>query len=193
MWRMYPRLGGRPLPHRPDFPVYGLDSSFHGRRWLDVWNQLGGNDSATPLANVNLGHGAPYHHGPVLVTITEAKLSQRRTGRSLWIGPTGVTDAALGALLGMVHVAFPADDAEVRPAAFWEEVNRLGELSNQLDGPEWSDATAVVDGSSVTFRLRVRNGAWAAAADLGHVAVGAYGRGLQLTEYPLVPAEGLDP
>lgn len=164
---------------------------FHGRRWLDVWNQLGGNDSPTPLSNVNLGHGDPDHYGPVLVTITEVKLAQRRVGRSLWVGPTGVTDAALGALLGMVHLAFPADDAEVRPAAFREEANRLGELSEQLDGPEWTDATAVVDGAPVTFRLRIRNDAWAAAADLGHVAVGAYGRGLQLTDRPLEPAEGL--
>lgn len=193
MWRMYPRLGGPPLPHQPDFPVYGLSSSFHGRRWLDVWNQPGGSGTPARLWHVNLGHGDPDHHGPVLVTITDAKLPQRRTGRGLRAGPTGATDAALGALLGMVHLAFPADDAGVRPAAFREEVSRLGELSNQLDGPEWSDATAVVDGSPVTFRLRVRNDAWAAAADLAHVAVGAYGRGLQLTEYPLVPAEGLDP
>lgn len=193
MWRMYTRLGGPPLPHQPDFPVYGLDSSFHGRRWLDMWNQLGGNRSAMPLANVNLGHGDPDHHGPVLVTITDAKLPQHQTDQGLRVGPTGVTDAALGALLGMVHLAFPDDDAEVRPAAFREEANRLGELSNQLDGPEWSDVTAVVDRSSMVFHLRVRNDAWAAAADLGPVAVGAYGRGLQLTDYRLEPVESIGP
>jgi hypothetical protein len=26
------------LPERPDFPVFGLDSSFDGYRWLVVWN-----------------------------------------------------------------------------------------------------------------------------------------------------------
>lgn len=181
-----------PLPERPDFPVYGLAASFPGQRWLEVWNTASAGAADGSLWHVNLGHGDPHHDGPILVTITDAKLPQRQIGPRLWAGPSGTSDAALGALQGMIHLAYPADSAGVRPNAFWDEADQIGQLADHLHGPNWDTTTAMVDETAVTFHIRARNGAWAAVADLGQVAVGAYGHSLQLSAYPLEAVSNLD-
>jgi hypothetical protein len=176
-----------PLPFPPPFPVYGLADSFTGARWLDLWNQAVGNGRG-PLWHVNLGHGDPVE-GPEVVVITDAKLPRHEPhAAEPWhYGPTDVSDAALGALLLLVHRAYPVGADDQRPYGFWQEVKRLGELADHLAGPEWSREAATVDGRTVVFSVRRLGEAWAAVADLGPVALGVGGYRTRLSEHAFCP------
>jgi hypothetical protein len=165
--------------------VYGLAGSFTGARWLDLWNQARGTGRG-PLWHVNLGHG-DRDEGPEVVVITDAKLPRHEPDvAEPWAyGPTGVADAALGALLYLVHRAHPVGATGERPDAFRREVARLGDLTAHLAEPEWSREEATVDGGTVPFWVRTAGAAWAAVADLGVVAVGVYGYRTRLSEHAL--------
>ena len=179
--------GCPPLPFLPPFPVYGLAGTFTDARWLDMWNQAPGIGRG-PLWHVNLGHG-DRDDGPEVVVITDAKLARHEPDAAEpWhYGPTGVSDAALGALLYLVHRAYPEGADGVRPAGFRQEVARLGDLADHLAGPEWARQEATVDGHPVPFWVRTIGEAWAAVADCGAVALGVYGYRTTLAEHALCP------
>jgi hypothetical protein len=173
-----------PLPADIPFAVYGLTGEFTGRRWLDVWNRLGGRED-WPVSHVNLGHGTLG--GPHVVVITDAKLPQRRWSETARIGPTGVADAAVWAQLGMLHWGLPPDAAGARSERFHDEARQLSGRPEHLDTEPWQDAVVMADGMARAVRYREMGRAWAAAVDLGQVAVAIYGIGMRLDQVRLVP------
>ena len=179
-----PGGGLPPLPADLPFPVYGLADEFTGRRWLDVWNRLGGRPD-WPVWHVNLGHGPLA--GPHVVVITDAKLPQRRLSESAATGPTGVADAAAWAQLGMLHWGLPPDAAGDRGERFRAEARQLSDRAEHLDREPWRDAAVTVDGTARAVRYRDAGGAWAAAVDLGPVAIGIYGFLMPIEQVSLVP------
>lgn len=178
-----------PLPVTPNFPVYGLGNTFRGSRWLDFWDSCG----REQLWYVSLSHGDPVTRRPLLAVITDAKRPARPSdGNRLAVGSTGIEDATLGALLGLIHLAFPEDSSGERPPQFHTEIESLDKGGADLDHPGWQDVEITVLGEPRTFRRRALGGGWVAAADIGRVALGIYGYGMELTEHDLQPVSDLE-
>lgn len=177
------------LPERPEFPVYGFSGSFTGERWLEGWDGLLGVDFGLPgnrLWQVQLGHGDPRRLAPLSIVTTDAKLPAAEVGDGTWLGPTGVTDAATITQLDAVSVEFSDNSIELEA-----ESNKANRLARRLDAPEWVETVATVDGTATFFLLRRIGRGWVAVADVGEVALGIYGRGIALGEYPLEPITDL--
>jgi hypothetical protein len=164
-----------PLPAEPPWPVFGVPD-FAGARWLELWDIEAGS-----LAEVLLGHG--YDDGPMIVTITRGSRA---------VHPM-VQVVAVRALIGMVHLAVPISaETGSRPPGFGSETARMIDVAvSEL--PSWETEKTTVDGSPVYFRVRRCGTAWAAVADLGSVAAGAYGQYASLSQHPLRDARPLEP
>lgn len=159
----------------PKFPVYGASGGIGGGRWVDNWNQAGGIGRG-PLWQLVLGHGERAGT-PLLMVITDGKVRAYRAAgnRTLGTGPSSVADAAATALLHMHTVLSTRSGDELDARSRTEAARKISSLADHLGPPEWLAATLTVDGSPVEFMTQSRGDCWVAAADLGHVAMAAFG------------------
>ena len=171
----------------PRLPVYGLDVTYSGRRYVDGWETIKPDQGSGPpsLWHVDLGHGRV--NGPHILVITDAKLPGRSSSPNTMIGATGIGDAAVGAMLGAVQATFP-DGPRSRLTDYYFPP---WEAEDQLAGPDWQPEAVLVGGQEIIFHLRFVGHAWVAAADLGIVAVAMHGRGMRLTDFPLTPVNDI--
>jgi hypothetical protein len=165
------------LPESPQFPVFGLSAAFPGRRWLDGWTAQNGRTTqngrgANRLWQVDLGHNHP-ERASVVVVVSDAKLRALSTGQP----STGLRDAATRALRG----AYALSGLSGNVTALRGESARL-ESARPLDELGWIRFRSVVESETREFVTRTVGLAWAAAVDLGDVAVGMYGIGATLDE-----------
>ncbi|NUR29391.1 MAG: hypothetical protein HOV67_00525 [Kribbellaceae bacterium] len=167
-----------PLP-RPQFPVYGLDASFNGPRSIDGWNRADGPDEG-PLWYVSLLHGGVDRSHVVVITDAKLPPSPRDSQGQAFRESTGIVDAALLALSAM---ASSADE----DAATARELGDLHHLAQSVGGDGWTPEVCLIDERPVSVSVCRLPRQWVAAVDVGQVAVGLYGAGIELAEIALHP------
>jgi hypothetical protein len=169
------------LTQIPEFPVYGLSASIPCERWLDGWTAQNGRRGPQRLWQVDLAHGdrpdqpdrPDAGRRRIVVVVSDAKLRATTTGQP----STGLRDVALRALRG----AYSLTGLSANAVALQGENARF-ETGRPLDELGWIRFRAVVESQTREFLTRTVGLAWAAAVDLGEVAVGMYGIGATVDE-----------
>jgi hypothetical protein len=158
-----------PVP-TPTFTVYGLDSSFHGDRAVDVWNRLG-DGQTDPLWHVALAHTSD--NGRFAVVITDGKLIAPSHTDASSRHETALGDVARAALLGLISTADTATSTSGGAVPSMAMVNTLADAVGE---EPWQSTVLDVDGEARSFWIYRAGDHVAACADVGPVAVGFYGR-----------------
>ena len=160
------------------FPVYGLDGSWTGSRWLDGFgDRIGDEVRWVGLAHQDLETGAlirvETHSRPL--TDSQAARSKEPALRSV----------AFGASVAMVNMTLPALSVPRPPGILRALVNDADANSRQY--AQWSRVSWLLDGSQIGARARRFAGGWAAYCDavegvyLAAAGVGGGPDGLALT------------
>ncbi|MFJ7773755.1 hypothetical protein [Streptomyces yangpuensis] len=169
-----------------DFPWYGLDGAFTGRRWL---MQVGTAADGT-VEHGSTGHGdEPSARGEIAtgekerfaVVITVASNPLRRSGDGTGVlEATSVSSAAWLAGSGLLAYSWPGQmDHALRNDWLDQQTEAAWELADDLDGEDWSTLSLPVDGEPTTFHYRESEFGWVLAGSTGTgVHLGAFGRGM---------------
>ncbi|MBM9507704.1 hypothetical protein [Actinacidiphila acididurans] len=168
-----------------DFPWYGLDEAFTGRRWLTTigtsadgtveYGSTGHGDEPTLKADLSDPEGLRF---AVVVTVAERPVRRSADGTGT-LEATSVASAAWLAGSGLLSCTWPAhmeralrqDWLDQQTAAAWE-------LADDLTGSGWSTLTLPVDGIPTPFHYRESEYGWVMAGSASGVHLGAYGRGM---------------
>ncbi|MYW02096.1 hypothetical protein [Streptomyces sp. SID3343] len=164
-----------------DFPWYGLDDGWNGRRWLSsVCN------GPCTVEHGTLGHGDRPSRRPgdpsprrSVSVVTVPQRPRRPSGDGT--GQMEATSKASAASLA--GVALLADswpwqlDRGTRAQWVDQQTTLAWELSDDLDGTDWSDLAIPVDGIPCRFRYRESVYGWVLAGELSGVYIGVYGHG----------------
>jgi hypothetical protein len=168
----------RPLGPSPsaDFPVYGLDASWPGTRWLESFGDAIGD----PLHWVSLGHLGPDGGSLILVE------THSRARTDAMVAPSGgapLAHVAQRAAFTLVNLTLPALSVP-RPEGM---LRALVDHAEERGGgyPAWPRARWRVDDAAVTARAWRFAGGWAAVSEavdvyLAVAGVGADPDGLSL-------------
>ncbi|GGQ57356.1 hypothetical protein [Kitasatospora griseola] len=170
-----------------DFPWYGLDEGWTGRRWL---GQVGNGQnpraaqSDTPDYGT-LGHGDEPARGPeprdtrrFAVVVTVARREVRRSADNTGtLEATSASSAAWLAGAGLLAATWPGNlDRTLRQHWLDQQSTLAWDLADDLDGPAWSSLTLPVNGVPQPFRYRESEYGWVLAGEAPGVLIGAYGR-----------------
>lgn len=172
-----------------DFPWYGLDDGWTGRRWL-LQAGVGGSRPADRPEAVDygsVGHGEklpPMHEvreaGRFAVVVTVARRPGRRSADGT--GVLEATSAASAAWLagsGLLATARPGQLDRAHRQSWLDQQTALAwDLADDLSGPGWSALTLPVNGLPQPFRYRESAYGWVLAGEAPGVLLGAYGRGV---------------
>jgi hypothetical protein len=166
-----------------DFPWFGLDSAWTGRRWLmDV--------APSPAGTVDygcLGHGdEPSRNLDIqsarrfAVVITVGPRPQRRSKDGTGVlDATSVNSAAWLAGAGLLSATWPMQmDRTLRQEWSEQQTALAWELADELDGPAWTALSLPVNGTPERFHYRESDYGWVLAGEVEGVHLGAYGRGV---------------
>ena len=167
-----------------DFPWYGLDEAFTGRRWLHA---LGASGDGT-VEYGSTGHGdeptlkvAPSDENlRFTVVMTVAQRPGRRTadGTGL-LEATSVSSAAWLAGSGLLACTWPTTmERSLRQDWLDQQTATAWELADDLSGPGWAALTLPVDGEPTPFHYRESEYGWVLAGSARGVHLGAFGRGM---------------
>lgn len=168
-----------------DFPWYGLDEAFTGRRWLTT---VGTNANGT-VEYGSTGHGdePTLKADPadpealrfaVVVTVAQRPLRQSADGTGV-LEATSVSSAAWLAGSGLLSATWPTHmDRSLRQDWMDQQTAAAWELADDLGGPGWSSLTLPVDGTPTPFHYRESEYGWVMAGSARGVHLGAYGRGM---------------
>jgi hypothetical protein len=161
------------------FPVYGLDASWTGSRWLDGFgDRIGDEVRWVRLAHQDLETGAL-----IMVETRSGPLTDTRAARS---GEPPLQSVAFSASVVMVNVTLPAQSAPRPPGLLRALVIDADASSRQY--AQWSPVSWRLDGSQARARARRFAGGWAAYSDsadgvyLAAAGLGIDPDGLALTE-----------
>lgn len=176
-----------PIPVEPDFSVYGLDPSFTGPRWLNVWKWW--QRPGERLWQVSLGHGDP--DGNHLIVTTDAKRPQEEVAGGKpgmqFVGPTDVGSVALASLVDAIPLAYPHRPPNEPSTEVSQALAEVSQLAGNIGEPAWlpSDKPIVVAGEPVAFWIREIGVVCVAVADVQDVAIGIVACGIPLTDLAL--------
>ncbi|MEV6011482.1 hypothetical protein AB0M29_32285 [Streptomyces sp. NPDC051976] len=168
-----------------DFPWYGLDEAFTGRRWLHT---VGASADGT-VEHGSIGHGdepslkADPADAAALrfaVVVTLARRPGRRSADGTGVlEATSVSSAAWLAGSGLLSCTWPTTmDRSLRQDWMDQQTATAWELADDLTGPGWSTLTLPVDGEPAPFHYRESEYGWVMAGAARGVHLGAYGRGM---------------
>jgi hypothetical protein len=168
-----------------DFPWYGLDEAFTGRRWLHT---IGASADGT-VEHGSIGHGdepslkadpADAEGLRFAVVVTLANRPGRRSADGTGVlEATSVSSAAWLAGSGLLSCTWPTTmDRVLREDWLDQQTATAWELADDLAGPGWSTLTLPVDGSPTPFHYRESAYGWVLAGSARGVHLGAYGRGM---------------
>ncbi|WP_262412686.1 hypothetical protein [Actinacidiphila acidipaludis] len=168
-----------------DFPWYGLDSAFTGRRWLGT---VGVSADGT-VEHGSIGHGdepslkaeaADPEGQRFAVVVTVARRPGRRSADGTGVlEATSVSSAAWLAGSGLLSCTWPATmERALRQDWMDQQTATAWELADDLAGPGWSTLTLPVDGEPTPFHYRESEYGWVMAGAARGVHLGAYGRGM---------------
>jgi hypothetical protein len=168
-----------------DFPWYGLDEAFSGRRWLGA---VGVSADGT-VEHGSTGHGeepslkvetVDPEGARFAVVVTVAQRPGRRSadGRGV-LEATSVASAAWLAGSGLLSCTWPTHmDRALRQDWMDQQTAAAWELADDLAGSGWSTLTLPVDGEPTPFHYRESEYGWVMAGAAPGVHLGAYGRGV---------------
>ncbi|MFJ9441152.1 hypothetical protein ACIRRH_04690 [Kitasatospora sp. NPDC101235] len=187
-----PVVGGQAGPADPlvpylsaDFPWYGLDEGWSGRRFL---MQAGaGPRTVGDVDYGSLGHGEeparqyePRDVRKFAVVVTVARRDSRRSADNTGtLEATSASSAAWLAGSGLLAATWPGQlDRALRQDWLDQQSSLAWDLADDLAGPGWSPLSLPVDGSPQPFRYRESEYGWVLAGEAPGVLLGAYGRGV---------------
>lgn len=163
------------------FPVYGLDGSWTGSRWLDGFgDRIGDEVRWVGLAHQDLETGAL-----IMVETHSRALTDAQAARSR---EPALQSVAFGASVAMVNMTLPALSVPRPPGILRALVNDAEAGSRQYQ--HWSPVSWLLDGSQIDARARWFAGGWAAYSDavdgvyLAAAGVGIGPEGLTLALLP---------
>jgi hypothetical protein len=175
--RNVPGSGRVPTSPPVGFPVYGLDGSWPGTRWLDSF----GDQAGDPPRWARLGHQSADGASLILVETYSRPATDDLAERQ---GEPHLADAAFRAAHILIDVTLPVL-AVPRPAGSLRVVvEHAMEIAGQY--PQWPAVGWRVDGAPVSARVIWFAGGWAAVSDavaevyLSAVGMGAGPDGLSL-------------
>lgn len=168
-----------------DFPWYGLDEAFTGRRWL---NTVGASADGT-VEYGSIGHGdepslkadpADPEALRFAVVVTVARRPGRRSADGTGVlEATSVSSAAWLAGSGLLSCTWPTHmERALRQDWMDQQTATAWDLADDLAGPGWSALTLPVDGEPTSFHYRESEYGWVMAGSARGVHLGAYGRGM---------------
>jgi hypothetical protein len=170
-----------------DFPWYGLDDAWTGRRW---YGATGTSPDGRTVDYGSLGHGdepvrsylaqdpAEGKRFAVVVTVARREARRLENGTGM-LEATSVSSAAWLAGSGLLAATEHAPmERSLRQDWMDQQTALAWDLADDLDGPAWSSLTLPVDGTPQPFRYRESEYGWVLAGDAEGVHIGAYGRGV---------------
>jgi hypothetical protein len=168
-----------------DFPWYGLDEAFTGRRWLHT---VGASADGT-VEHGSIGHGdePSLKADPVdpdalrfAVVVTVARRPGRRSADGTGVlEATSVSSAAWLAGSGLLSCTWPTTmDRALRQDWMDQQIATAWDLADDLAGTGWTALTLPVDGEATPFHYRESEYGWVLAGSARGVYLGAYGRGM---------------
>jgi hypothetical protein len=138
------------------FPVYGLDGSWTGSRWLDGFgDRIGDEVRWVRLAHQDLETGTL-----IMVETHSGPLTDAREARS---GEPPLQSVAFSASVLMVNLTLPAA-AAARPRGLLHALVNDADANSRRCG-QWSPVSWLLDGSAAAARTRRFAGGWAACSD----------------------------
>jgi hypothetical protein len=138
------------------FPVYGLDGSWSGSRWLDAFGDRIGDD----VRSVRLAHQSTETGALILVESYSRPMTDTQAARSRQ-SPQQLV--AFAASVVMVNLTLPALSAPRPPGMLRALVGNADARSREY--AEWSTVSWRVDGSEAGARAWRFAGGWAAFSD----------------------------
>ncbi|MER6400708.1 MULTISPECIES: hypothetical protein [unclassified Kitasatospora] len=201
-----PTVGGQAGPADPlvpylsaDFPWYGLDDGWTGRRYL-IQAGAGGPRGGAPgsVDYGTLGHGEeparqyePRDMRKFAVVVTVARRGSRRSADNTGtLEATSASSAAWLAGSGLLASTWPGQlDRTLRQDWLDQQSTLAWDLADDLAGPGWSTLSLPVNGLPQPFRYRESEYGWVLAGEAPGVLLGAYGRGVSAygTGFSTVP------
>ncbi|MEV7940026.1 hypothetical protein AB0O82_28320 [Kitasatospora sp. NPDC088264] len=190
-----PVVGGQAGPADPlvpylsaDFPWYGLDDGWTGRRYL-MQAGAGGLRAGAPgsVDYGSLGHGEeparqyePRDMRRFAVVVTVARRDSRRSADNTGtLEATSASSAAWLAGSGLLASTWPGQlDRALRQDWLDQQSTLAWDLADDLAGPGWSTLSLPVNGLPQPFRYRESEYGWVLAGEAPGVLLGAYGRGV---------------
>jgi hypothetical protein len=148
--------GQVPASPSAGFPLYGLDMSWPGARWLDSFGEVIGEE----VRWVRLAHQSLDTGAMILVETHSRPLTGARVSGS---GQPPLQEVAFAASFVMVNLTVPADSAPTPDGLLRALVDHAHERSERY--AEWLPVAWQVDGRPVTGRVWRFAGGWAAFSD----------------------------
>jgi hypothetical protein len=140
----------------PDFPVYGLDASYPGARWLESFGDATGDEVRwVRLAHQSLDAGSMIMVETHSRALTDAQARQHRESPLRLV--------AFDAAVVMVNLTLPAESAPRPEGLLPALVDHADERSMWY--AEWSPVAWQVNNIMVTARVWWFAGGWAAFSD----------------------------
>ncbi|MFJ8625497.1 hypothetical protein ACIRD3_21975 [Kitasatospora sp. NPDC093550] len=187
-----PVVGGQAGPADPlvpylsaDFPWYGLDDGWTGRRYL---MQAGAGTRAPGSVDYgSLGHGdepakqyEPRDMRKFAAVVTVARRDSRRSADNTGtLEATSASSAAWLAGSGLLAATWPGQlDRALRQDWLDQQSSLAWDLADDLAGPGWSTLSLPVNGLPQPFRYRESEYGWVLAGEAPGVLLGSYGRGV---------------
>jgi hypothetical protein len=163
-------LGWVPTSPPINFPVYGLDGSWPGARWLDSF----GDQVGDPPRWVRLDHQSADGESLIMVESYSRPATDDLAARR---GERPLDDAAVRAAVILIDVTLPAQSVP-RPDGFLRVlVEHAMEIAGQY--AQWPTVGWQVDGAEVTARVSWFAGGWAAISEgVAEVYLSAVGIGV---------------
>ncbi|MFF6957977.1 MULTISPECIES: hypothetical protein [unclassified Streptomyces] len=168
-----------------DFPWYGLDEAFTGRRWLGTVGVSG--DGTVEHGSIGHGDEPSLKAAPAdaeglrfAAVVTLANRPGRRSSDGTGVlEATSVSSAAWLAGSGLLSCTWPTTmDRALRQDWLDQQTATAWELADDLAGSGWSTLTLPVDGDPTPFHYRESEYGWVMAGSARGVHLGAYGRGM---------------
>ncbi|MFI9361099.1 hypothetical protein ACIG5E_08555 [Kitasatospora sp. NPDC053057] len=189
-----PVVGGQAGPADPllpylsaDFPWYGLDDGWTGRRFLMQAGAGGTRAGAAGVDYGTLGHGdepakqyEPRDVRKFAVVVTVARRDSRRSADNTGtLEATSPSSAAWLAGSGLLAATWPGQlDRMLRQDWLDQQSTLAWDLADDLAGPGWSTLSLPVNGLPQAFRYRESEYGWVLAGEAPGVLLGAFGRGV---------------
>ncbi|MFF2146670.1 hypothetical protein [Kitasatospora sp. NPDC058190] len=190
-----PVVGGQAGPADPlvpylsaDFPWYGLDDGWTGRRYLMQAGASGPRGWAAGSVDYGtLGHGdepakqyEPRETRKFAVVVTVARRDSRRSADNTGtLEATSASSAAWLAGSGLLAATWPGQlDRALRQDWLDQQSSLAWDLADDLAGPGWSTLSLPVNGMPQPFRYRESEYGWVLAGEAPGVLLGAFGRGV---------------
>jgi hypothetical protein len=168
-----------------DFPWYGLDEAFTGRRWLTTvgtsadgtveYGSTGHGDEPSLKAEAADPEALRF---TVVITVAQRPVRPSADGTGE-LEATSVSSAAWLAGSGLLSRTWPTRmELALRQDWLDQQTATAWDLADDLAGPGWSRLTLPVDGTPTHFHYRESDYGWVMAGSAGGVHLGAYGRGM---------------